>query len=160
MSRAPRTLHDADASLSIGPLAGIIGYHIAQAAVVTYGAYDTHVGKPFGLRKEEFSLLMLLLANGALPPKRLAQTLTLSAPHLTLMLDRLQARALLRREPNPRDGRSQHIVLTDSGRRLARDAAAAAQPMEREMIDRRLSPAEHAMLIELLGKLAGRPGAP
>ena len=142
-------------SLSLGPLSGVMGYHIAQAAVTTFGTFERHVGKPFGLRKVEFSLLMLLLANGPLSPKRLAQTLTLTGPNLTLLLDRLQERGLLDRERNPADGRSQNIVLTEKGRRIAQDTAAAAVPMESELLDR-LSRAEHAMLIELLCKLAGR----
>jgi len=142
-------------SLSLGPLSGVMGYHIAQAAVTTFGTFERHVGKPFGLRKVEFSLLMLLLANGPLPPKRLALTLTLTGPNLTLLLDRLQERGLVNRERNPADGRSQNIVLTEKGRRIAQDTAAAAVPMESELLDR-LSRAEHAMLIELLCKLAGR----
>lgn len=146
---------DQAAELALGPLTGAVGYHIAQAAVTAYSAFDHHIGKPFGLRKEAFSLLMLLHTNGALSPKRLSATLTLTAPNLTLLLDRLQERGLLRRERNPSDGRSQHIVLTDKGQRLARDAAAAALPMEHEM-QQHLSRAEHAMLIELLCRLAGR----
>lgn len=152
---------DDDASRSsadevqLGVLSDVVGYHLAQAAVVTYDLFERHVGQPFGLRKVEYSLLMLLLANGPLVPKRLARTLTLSNPNLTLLLDRLQERGLLRRERNERDRRSQNIVLTEAGTSLARDAAAAAQPMERELLDR-LSPAERAMLIELLKKAAGQ----
>jgi DNA-binding MarR family transcriptional regulator len=141
--------------ISLGPLTQIVGYHVAQAAVTTYAAFDRHIGKPFALRRVEFSLLMLLHANGALSPKQLAATLTLTAPTLTLLLDRLQTRGLIRRERNPADGRSQHILLTASGQDLARESAQAALPMEREL-ELPLSPAEHAMLIELLGRLAGR----
>jgi len=144
----------AAAEVQLGTLAGLMGYHIAQAAVTTYAAFDEHIGKPFGLRKVEFSLLMLLLANGPLTPRQLAGTLTLTAPALTLLLDRLQQRGLLRRERNPNDGRSQHIVLTAKGRRMAEQTAAAAAPMERGL-QTRLSRAEHAMLIELLCRLAG-----
>jgi len=144
-----------DRALSLGPLTSIVGYHIAQAAVTTYGAFDRHIGRPFELRKVEFSLLMLLHANGPLSPKQLATTLTLTSPNLTLLLDRLQSRGLLRRERNPSDGRSQHILLTEKGQRLARDSAAAAVPMEREL-QQPLSRAEHAMLIELLCRLTGR----
>lgn len=147
---------DVAGGMALGPLTGIVGYHIAQAAVTTYDAFDRHIGQPFGLRKVEFSLLMLLLANRAVSPKRLAATLTLTGPTLTLLLDRLQERGLLRRERNPADGRSQHIVLTDLGRRVAQDSAAAAGPMEQEL-QQRLSRAEHAMLIELLCRLAGTP---
>lgn len=145
--------------LALGPLAGIAGYHIAQAAVTTYAAFEHHIGKPYGLRKVEYSLLMLLMANGPLPPKRLAQTLTLTGPNMTQLLDRLQARGLLRRERNPADGRSQNIVLTEKGQRMARDSAAAAGPMEREL-EQRLTRAEHAMLIQLLCRLAGRAPPP
>jgi DNA-binding MarR family transcriptional regulator len=153
-----RSLASESGTLSLGPLAGSAGYHIAQATVTTTANFERHIGTPLMLRKEEFSLLMLLVANGPLPPKRLAQTLRLSAPNLTLVLDRLQERGVLDRERNPNDGRSQYIVLTKAGQALARDAMAAATPMEQELLER-LSRAEHAMLIELLGKLAGRRAA-
>lgn len=152
MARRSTAQRPHEIPVSLGPLAGIVGYHVAQAAITTVGTFERHIGRPFALRKVEFSLLMLLHANGALAPKQLAATLTLTAPALTQLLDRLQQRTLLRRERNPADGRSQHIVLTDKGERLARDAAAAAGPMERELLDR-LTPAERAMLIELLARL-------
>lgn len=142
-------------AISLGTLQGVVGFHIAQAAVTTVDTFTRHIGTPFDLRKVEYSLLMLLLANQALSPKRLAHALALTAPMLTMLLDRLQARGLLRRERNPDDGRSQHIALTAAGLKLARDSAAAAEPMEAELSSR-LSRAEHAMLIELLCKLAGR----
>jgi DNA-binding MarR family transcriptional regulator len=141
--------------LSLGVLSEVLGYHIAQAAVTTYGTFERHIGQPYGLRKVEYSLLMLLLANGPLSPKRLGQALALSAPNLTMLLDRLQARDLIRRERSATDGRSQNIVLTDAGRHLADETAAAAEPMEAELSDR-LSRAERLMLIELLRKVAGR----
>lgn len=144
-----------DGRLKFGSLRGIVGFHIARAAVTTYDAFDRYLGSPFQLAKVEFSLLMLLLANDTVSPKPLAKALRITAPKLTQLLDRLQERGLLERRPNPLDGRSQHVVLTRAGQKLARDAQAAAEPMEAELLSR-LSAAEHAMLIELLGKLAGR----
>ncbi|MCK6421849.1 MAG: MarR family transcriptional regulator [Aquabacterium sp.] len=141
--------------VALGALEEVLGYHVARAAVVTVGLFERHVGDRFGLRKVEFSILMLLAANAALSPKRLGQVLLLSPPNLTLLLDRLQERSLLRRERNPLDGRSQNVVLTDAGRALASEAAAAARTMEAEL-SARLSAAEHAMLIELLRKATGR----
>jgi DNA-binding MarR family transcriptional regulator len=136
-------------------LSDVLGYHIAQAAVTTYGMFEAHIGQPYGLRKVEYSLLMLLRANGPLAPKRLGQALALSAPNLTLLLDRLQQRGLIRRERSATDGRSHNIVLTAEGERIAIETAAAAAPMEAELADR-LSRAERLMLIELLRKVAGR----
>jgi DNA-binding MarR family transcriptional regulator len=142
------------AGLDLGPLNDVVGYHVAQAAVTTVGTFNRHIGEPFALRKVEFSLLMLLMANGPITPKQLARELSLSAPALTLLLDTLQARGLLRRERNEADRRSQFIVLTDEGQVVARQSAAATAPMERELLGR-LSVAERAMLIELLKKLGG-----
>ncbi len=149
---APRP---ASQPLSLGVLSDVLGYHVAQAAVTTVDMFDRHIGQRFGLRKVEYSLLLMLLANGPLTPKRLGQALALSGPNLTLLLDRLQDRDLLRRERSATDGRSQNIVLTDAGRSLTQTAGEAAAPMERELDDR-LSRAERLMLIELLRKVAGR----
>jgi DNA-binding MarR family transcriptional regulator len=142
--------------LDFGELRDIVGFHIARAAVSTYAAFELHIGIPFGLRKVEFSLLMLLLANQDVSPKPLAKALRVTAPKLTMLLDGLQERGLLLRRPNPLDGRSQHVLLTPQGLALARQAAQAGRVMEGEM-NRRLSAAEHAMLIELLDKLANSP---
>jgi DNA-binding MarR family transcriptional regulator len=141
--------------LALGALSDVLGYHIAQAAVTTYASFEQHIGQPLGLRKVEFSLLMLLLANGPLSPKRLGLALALSAPNLSLLLDRLQSRELIRRERSSTDRRSQNIVLTPLGQQLAAESAAAAGPMEAGLAER-LSRAERLMLIELLRKVAGR----
>jgi len=136
-------------------LADVLGYHVAQAAVTTVDLFDRHIGQPHGLRKVEYSLLLLVLANGGLSPKRLGQALALTAPNLTLLLDRLEGRGLIRRERSETDRRSHNIVLTDAGRMLAQASAEAADAMERELDDR-LTRAERLMLIELLRKVSGR----
>ena len=94
---------------------------------------------------------------GSLAPKPLARALAVSAPNLTLLLDRLQDSDLVLRAPNPKDGRSQHVSLSAKGLQLAQRAAQAAIPMETELMGR-LTSAEHAMLIELLLKLGGSTG--
>jgi len=144
----------AEGTLDFGALRDVLGFHITLANIATVAVFERHLGQPFGLRKAEFSLLMLLLANGATPAKHLARTLRLSAPNLTMLIDRMQAKHWLRRERNPADRRSQLIVLSPEGLALARRAQATARTMEHGLM-RRLSSAERAMLIELLSKLAG-----
>lgn len=141
--------------ITLGALVDVLGYHIAQAAVTTVDMFERHVGTRFALRKVEYSILMLLLANGPLTPKKLGQVLALTPPNLTLLLDRLQQRALLVRERSEVDRRSQNIVLTSAGRALALEAAAASEAMEGEL-NRCLTSAERALLIELLRKVSGR----
>jgi DNA-binding MarR family transcriptional regulator len=142
-----------DGELDFGVLQGVLGFHVTLANVVTLELFERQIGGPLGLRKAEYSLLILLLANGPTPARRLAQTLRLSAPQLSMMIDRLQASRWLRRERNPADRRAQFIVLTRDGEALARRAASLSRTMEQGLAAC-LSPAERAMLIELLRKVA------
>ena len=50
-----------DASLLLGVLGQVLGFHLARAAVETHALFERHVGQPFKLRKVEYSLLLLLL---------------------------------------------------------------------------------------------------
>lgn len=144
---------EADGDLALGALAGVLGFHLARASAVTFDLFDRHVGAPLALRKVEYSLLLLLAANGPIAPKRLAPALAVSAPNLTLLIDRLQQRGLVRRERSTTDRRSQNIVLTADGRSVAARGADAVPAMERELLGR-LSHAERLMLIELLRKVS------
>jgi len=121
--------------------------------VTTHVTFLKHFGQPFDLRPVEYSLLMLLSANAQLTPKQLAQSLALSAPNLTILLDRMQDRGVLQRVRSEVDRRSQHVMLTDSGRALADEIATKTPAMESEL-DGCLSRAERALLIELLDKIA------
>ncbi len=140
-------------NLQLGPLNDLLGYHLAHAVVATTLMFDRHIGEPFDLSKVEYSMLMLILANGPLAPKRLAQGLALTPPKMTMLLDRMQSRGLLRRERSEVDRRSQNVVLTPEGERIARSSAAAAESSEASL-NNRLSRAERAMLIELLNKVS------
>lgn len=142
-------------ALRLGPLGDLLGYHLAHAVVATTLLFDRHIGTPFELSKVEYSMLMLILSNGPLAPKRLAQALALTAPKMSMLLDRMQARGLLRRERSEVDRRSQNVVLTAEGERIARSSAAAAASSE-AALNSRLSRAERAMLVELLNKVSGR----
>jgi len=76
------------------------------------------------------------------------------APNLSLLLDRLQSRQLLRRERSTSDGARRSSCSPTPAARGAGQRAAAG-PMEAALLDR-LTPAERLMLIELLRKVAGR----
>ncbi|MFG6489806.1 MarR family winged helix-turn-helix transcriptional regulator [Roseateles sp. BYS78W] len=143
--------------LKTGPLESVIGYRIAKARVTTQALFVRHIGKPFSLRPVEFSLLMLLQANEAVTPAQLSDALSLSRPHLTLLLDRMQERGLIDRARSQVDRRSQQVTLTDAGQVLSAELAQRAPQMEGEL-QLSLSAAERAMLIELLDKVAAHGG--
>jgi DNA-binding MarR family transcriptional regulator len=139
--------------LDEGVLAQLLGYRLALATVATHATFAQHVGEPMQLKTVEFTVLMLALANAELTQKNLATLLSLPAPNLTLLLDRLQQRGLIARVRSETDRRAQRIQLTTKGSALARRAKTAAATMEQDLL-RRLSPAENAMLFELLRKVS------
>jgi DNA-binding MarR family transcriptional regulator len=144
---------NADAILDLSPVQHLLGFRLALAEVGTRRVFQRHVGTPFQLRPVEFTLLMLLRANPAVTPKRLAQALRLSPPNVTVLVDRLAGRGLVQRQRSPDDGRATILQLTDVGADLAQRAFRASRNMEEGLLQA-LTPGERALLGELLQKLA------
>lgn len=134
-------------------LKSIVGYQLAQAAIVTMQVFVSRVGSRFALRPVEYTILALVTDNDGISPRQLAQALAVTPPNITAWLDRLEARGLLRRQRNTTDARSHHLHATPEGAELAQRASAALIEGERETLTT-LSAAEHAMLLELLHKAA------
>ena len=134
-------------------LHGIIGYQLAQAAVVTDALFVREVGSPHELRQVEYTVLQLIAANPGCSSVRLAKALAVTKPNITMWVDRLVARGLVRRSPSATDKRSQELCATDEGAALAARATEAILGAERRELAT-LSAAERAILVELLHKLA------
>jgi DNA-binding MarR family transcriptional regulator len=150
-----RTPH---AGLAEGPLHGIVGYQIAQAQVITDAVFDEAVQLPDGLRRLEFSVLCLVQANADVSARQLARALNVTPPHIAISLDRLEARGLVERRRSTADARVQHLRLTRQGATFVQAGVARVQVGEAAALST-LSPAERAMLLELLHKVArGRLG--
>lgn len=82
--------------------------------------------KPFGLTFSRYEALVLLTfsRNGSLPLSKVGERLQVHATSVTNVIDRLEASGLVKRQPNPLDGRGTLAVITDEGRRVAREATA------------------------------------
>ena len=74
----------------------------------------------------------------------LARQLHLSASGVTRALLPLEKRGIVRREPDPADGRASFAILTDSGRELADNASATAAEAATTGLMRRLEPGANA----------------
>ena len=140
-------------SLDPSAMHHLAGFLIAMADVPARRVFRHHIGQPFELRDVEFALLVLLQANHGAAPKQLARSLNLPAPHVTLLLDRMAGRGLIERRRSPSDGRALQVHLSAQGEDLAQRAHDVSLTMEDELL-RGLSPAERAMLRELLIKVA------
>jgi DNA-binding MarR family transcriptional regulator len=82
--------------------------------------------RPFGITFSRYEALVLLVhsRSGALPLSKIGERLQVHATSVTNVIDRLEAAGLVRREPNPRDGRGTLAVITDEGRDVAAKATA------------------------------------
>lgn len=139
--------------LTEATLHDVVGYQLAQAAIVTNAVFDDQVLKTLGLRRAEFTVLALIAENPGGTPARLASALAVTAGNITLWVDRLVERGWVRREASTRDRRTQHLHATADGARLVTEAMARIVAAEAAQL-KSLSAAERAMLVELLHKLA------
>lgn len=82
--------------------------------------------RPYGITFSRYEALVLLAYSraGALPLSKIGERLQVHATSVTNVIDRLEGAGLVRRVPNPRDGRGTLAVITDAGREVARKATA------------------------------------
>src|SRR5580700_711262 len=83
--------------------------------------------KPFGISFARYEVLMLLTFSrrASLPLSKIGERLQVHRASVTNAIDRLEAQGLVRREPNPEDGRSTLALITLRGRQLAEAATGA-----------------------------------
>jgi len=135
----------------------IVGYQLAQAAITTDRVFSKQVGVPIGMRRVEYTLLMLIRENPGCSAARLARALAVTAPNITALVARLEESGWVVREQNATDRRSQHLHISAKGAKITADTTKLLVEGEREALVG-LSAGERAILIELLHKVAtGRP---
>jgi DNA-binding MarR family transcriptional regulator len=81
----------------------------------------------------------------------------LSQPALSRLVDRLADRGLVRREPDPADGRAIRLALTNAGRALQRQVGLRHGSSVARVMAARLTPAELQNLETICLKLAREP---
>jgi DNA-binding MarR family transcriptional regulator len=149
----PEPLRTPLARLSEGAMHGIVGYQLAQATIVTDQVFNERVGHVGGLRRVEFTLLALVQANPDVTARQLARALAVTPPNIAILLERLESRGLVTRTRSERDARLQHLRLTRAASALVERNVQLLIESERHALAT-LSSAEHAMLVELLHKVA------
>lgn len=80
--------------------------------------YSSAQIRRFGLTPPQFDLIATLGNTAGLSPKALGEKTLMTKGTLTGVIDRLEARKLLKRHPNPQDGRGQIVRLTAAGETL------------------------------------------
>lgn len=132
-------------------LESLLGYNARRASLAVIEVFMEAM-VPFQLRPTDFSVLSLIAHNPGITSRQLCTTLGILPPNLVGLLNMLEKRELIRREPHPRDGRALGLHLTGSGDKLVRDAEKVIALREAE-VAQRLTPAEQKTLMRLLKKI-------
>lgn len=141
------------AQLAEAGVHSIVGYQLAQAAIVTNQVFDDRVGREGGLRRVEFTILALVEGNPDVTARQLAKALAVTPPNIAIWLDKLESRGLVTRTRSERDARMQHIRITRTGAAMVERSVQALREGEQVALAA-LSAAERAILVELLHKIA------
>jgi DNA-binding MarR family transcriptional regulator len=112
-------------------------------------------GAEFGLSPIQCHVLHLLEPEHPLPMSRLAETLACDASNVTGLIDRLESRGLIRRQPSTRDRRVKVLKLTPDGVRIRTQLL--QRMAERSLPGSRLLPQQRRALVALLEAIVDDP---
>jgi len=119
----------------------------------TRGDYRRQASAATGL---PFSRLRALKRIGKTPLtlRALAESMSTDAPAATVIVNDLEERGLVRREPNPDDRRAKTVSVTPEGRRVLRALATVTDPVPSSFAA--LDDRDVANLVRLTEKLRAR----
>ncbi|HEY5635949.1 MAG TPA: MarR family transcriptional regulator [Burkholderiales bacterium] len=134
--------------LEQGVLPDLLGYRLRRAQQAVF--------RDFAASVPEFSpgragMLMLIDANPGVTQSRLAQAVGLDRSTMVGVLDQLEKRGWIERRKGE-DRRTNGLSLTSTGREALRRTRRSIAAHEKRVASR-LTPAERAALLDLLGKL-------
>ncbi len=144
--------------LSHGLLPQILGYHLRRTQVAIFRHFSRTVAAKEDITPGLFGMLQVIATNPGLAQSRLAEAMEVDRSTIVKVVDQLEERDLILREPSPSDKRSYCLRLTDGGRKALRRMEALVLRHEDEFTNV-LSAEERQFLIGLLMRLYGRATA-
>ena len=132
------------------------GYWLDRLRSLVSGGFEAALAAQ-DVTVAQWSVLTTLYRGEARTPRELAAFIAVDAGALTRLLDRLEAKGLLRRVPAPGDRRSLHLELTERARDITPALAALADANDRAFFGA-LTPQDHAQFRQLLARLLAQGG--
>lgn len=138
--------------LSESPLVDETFFVMARASA--YGSSDAnHALGELGLKVRQYSALALACSDLTPTQRELSQFLALDPSQIVAIVDGLEKRGAVERQPDPRDRRSKIIVATAAGRELFASARAVVEDATARSLEA-LTPDERETLHALLARVA------
>jgi DNA-binding MarR family transcriptional regulator len=112
-----------------------------------------HLFRPYGVSGSTFNVLMILrYSKTPLAPHEIGERVVVTRPTVTGLLHSLESQGLIKRDPDPGDGRRRRVQLTDSGKELVEDLLPQVFALLNEIFSG-LTASEKETLIQLLAKV-------
>lgn len=118
---------------STGGPHSILGYLLKHANMRLVDLADAGMA-PLGIDSKDYGVLRILVWQKPMSQQQLAQTLSVDRTTMVALLDALEAKGIVARQPDPADRRRNIIELTEPGRKVFRDADDAYQAAEKELL--------------------------
>lgn len=146
-------LPDEAAGISLGFLAGSLGYRLRRA---WYRAALSFAGalEGMGLRQVPFGILSVVAANPGIKQGAVAEALGIQRSNMVALVNELQERGWLERTPDPADRRAVTLRLTADGAQRFDEAVRRIRAHEARLL-KALGHGEAERLEELLRRFAG-----
>ena len=139
------------ANSDFGGLDGLVGFHIRLAGVAVYRHFSETFGD-LGLTQKQVAVLWLLEDHPDLAQADIGRRLRMDRASVMAVVNRLQDHGFVKRSASTKDGRRQKLHLTEAGQ--AALVTARQHITEHELwLKERFTPAETAMLVELLRRI-------
>ena len=103
-----------------------LGYQVNYLARLLARALHERIA-PLGVVPGQFAQLLTLYAEDGLTQRELCDRVGIEQPTMANTLQRMERDGLIRREPDPVDGRRARVLLTGRARELEAPLVAAAQ---------------------------------
>jgi DNA-binding MarR family transcriptional regulator len=129
----------------------LMGYNARRAALSIIELFLERLA-PYGLKPVDFSVMSTIGHNPGVTSRQLCATLNLLPPNLVGLIQSLESRGLIERQPHPHDGRAVGLHATPKGLALMQQAEQTASDLELEKTAK-LTPAERKTLLTLLQKI-------
>jgi DNA-binding MarR family transcriptional regulator len=143
--------HAAVEKVDTSYLETLIGDNARRAALAVIGEFVEKMAV-YNLTPVDFSVMSVIVHNPGVTSRQLCAALNILPPNLVGLIQTLEARELIERQPHPHDGRAVGLHPTHLGVDLMVEAEATASELERN-VGGKLTPNQTQTLVTLLQKI-------
>jgi len=104
------------------------------------------------ITEQQWRVLRVLQENGNMEPTRIAEEACLLLPSLTRILQKLEEKNMIQRDPDTKDRRKQIVRITPAGERIIEENLEISLELSAS-IRERMGPDRHDLLLDLLNEL-------